>query len=216
MKTRHNRNHRSIFFLMLLTGCVRLSASPVISEVFYDAQGGDNGYTFIELYGSPGDILDGYRLEAINGTNGSTYLQIALTGIIPDDGIFVVADKIGDITYISVADLLATANLQNGPDSLILTTDAGIIDALAYGDFSSSQFSAGEGQPAPGTGPGSSLARRTPWFDTDENAIDFSIFSTPTPGSIPSTPVPVPSSIALLFSGFLALAGYIRRYSGQR
>ena len=46
-------------------------ATPLISEVLYDAVGSDNGLSFVEIYGTPGTLLDGYVLEGINGANGA-------------------------------------------------------------------------------------------------------------------------------------------------
>jgi len=53
------------------------SASTLISEVFYDAIGSDNGLSFVELYGTPGSSLDGLILEGINGSNGAAGPTIA-------------------------------------------------------------------------------------------------------------------------------------------
>ena len=58
-------------------------ASTVISEVFYDATGSDSGLVFVELFGTPGTILDGLLLEGINGNNGAVYRSIALSGSNP-------------------------------------------------------------------------------------------------------------------------------------
>ena len=46
-------------------------ALPLISEVFYDAVGTDDGLSFVELYGAPGTDLDGCVVEGINGTGGT-------------------------------------------------------------------------------------------------------------------------------------------------
>ena len=37
----------------------RLRRSPLISEVYYDAVGSDDGLSFVELWGAPGTDLDG-------------------------------------------------------------------------------------------------------------------------------------------------------------
>ena len=63
------------------------SATPLISEAFYDAVGSDNGLSFVELYGDPGASLDGLFLEGINGANGSAGPTVALAGVFPADGI---------------------------------------------------------------------------------------------------------------------------------
>ena len=48
----------------LLTGA-GCHASTVISELFYDAAGADNGLVFVELFGTPGTHLDGMLLEGV-------------------------------------------------------------------------------------------------------------------------------------------------------
>ena len=41
------------------------AAAPLLSEVFYDQTGSDDGEGFVELWGPPGLALDGYVLDAI-------------------------------------------------------------------------------------------------------------------------------------------------------
>ena len=188
-------------------------AQTVISEVLYDAAGTDNGNVFVELFGTPGTLLDGLRLEGINGTDGSTYLTVALEGTIPGDGIFVIADDSGDgSSFIANADLIADVDLQNAPDSVVLRGDSGILDALGYGDFSAAVF-AGEGGAAADAPAGSSLARFNPLVDTDDNLADFLILDVPTPGTIPTSAVPVPPAVMLFLSGIVGLLGIARRRS---
>ena len=45
------------FVLSVAAGDVR--ATPIISEIFYDATGSDDGFGFVELHGTPGTSLDG-------------------------------------------------------------------------------------------------------------------------------------------------------------
>ncbi len=44
---------------------------------------------------------------------------------------------------------------------------------------------------------GSSLARRNPLLDTDDNPADFLVLDLPTPGRVPTSPVPVPAAFGL-------------------
>ena len=46
-----------------------VAALPTISEVFYDAVGSDDGHSFVEIYASAGQVLDGYVVEGVNGSN---------------------------------------------------------------------------------------------------------------------------------------------------
>ena len=186
-------------------------AATVISEALYDATGTDNGNVFVELYGVPGTVLDGLSLEGVNGTDGSVYLALALSGVIPGDGIFVVADDAGDgSSLIGGADLVVEMDFQNGPDSIVLRDGAAVLDALGYGDFTSGVF-AGEGSAAPDAPAGSSLARLDPLVDTDDNLSDFAVLEVPTPGSVPVSSVPLPPALPLFLSGFTALCAMRRR-----
>lgn len=84
------------------------SATPLISEVFYDAIGSDDGQSFVELYGAPGTDLTGLVVEGINGSGGAVTHSIALSGAIGSDGIFVLADRLADgSTLVAHFDLLA-------------------------------------------------------------------------------------------------------------
>ena len=83
-------------------------ALPLISEVFYDAVGTDDGLSFVELYGAPGTDLAGYVLQGINGTGGTVTDSIALSGVIAANGLFVVADGFADgTTQLQNADQIA-------------------------------------------------------------------------------------------------------------
>ena len=106
--------------LLLALAPLRASAAPLISEAFYDAVGSDNGLVFVELYGEPGASLDGLFLEGINGANGSAGPTIALSGVFPADGIWLLADDVGDGTSsVAGAHLIANFDFQNGPDSSV-------------------------------------------------------------------------------------------------
>ncbi len=191
---------------LFLFGSTNAFSSVIISEVFYDADGGDNGKVFVELYGTAGTDLDGWSLVGINGFDGSTTHNIALSGLIPDDGVFVIADSNGGATEVANADLLiASADFQNGPDSIQLFQGATLMDALGYGDFSGAVF-AGEGNAALAAATGESLAR---WslVDTDDNFTDF-VAGLPTPGVVSA--VPVPAALWLFGSGLLGLLGLAR------
>ena len=60
---------RALAALALLVGLPSTGAAlPLISEVFYDAAGSDNGKSFVELYGTPGSSLDSFVLEGVNGS----------------------------------------------------------------------------------------------------------------------------------------------------
>ena len=186
-------------------------AQTVISEVLYDAAGTDNGNAFVELFGSPGTLLDGLLLDGVNGADGSVYRSVVLVGVIPFDGVFVIGDDGGDGTsLVSGIDLVREIDFQNGPDSVVLRDGDSILDALGYGDFGGGVF-AGEGNAAPDGPSGSSLARIDPRLDTNNNLLDFMVLDLPTPGSVPVGAVPLPPAVMLFLSGMLGLAGIARK-----
>lgn len=187
-------------------------ALPILSELYYDAPGSDDGQIFVEIAGLPGTSLDGYVLEGINGANGAVGPIITLTGSIGESGLFVVADRTSDgSTTVLGADLIANFDFQNGPDSVVLRLGEVIVDALGYGVFSSSEIFAGEGTAAPDVNAGESLARRFANVDTDDNASDFLVLSVPTPGTARFAPVPEPTAAMLLGLGLAGLAAGGRR-----
>jgi hypothetical protein len=188
------------------------AALPVISEVFYDAVGSDDGLSFVELYGLPGASLEGLTLEGVNGANGDVGPVVSLAGAIPEGGFFVVADARADgTTSVAVAHLLANFDFQNGPDSIVLRAGASVLDAVGYGIFLAGEIFAGEGQPAPDPPAGSSLERFFADVDSGDNAADFGVLAAPTPGSAPLQGVPEPATAACLGLGLSLLAHLGRR-----
>jgi len=201
--------------LLLAAGAGPAQATPMLSEVLYDAEGSDAGGVFVELAGAPGESLEGLALEGVNGSDGSVTTTVALEGALADDGLFVVADPPDAAPGpFARVDLFAEFDLQNGPDSVRLVDAGGsVLDALGYGDFGAGDVFAGEGAPAPDAPAGASLARRLADVDTDVNADDFVVLETPTPGAAPRT-VPEPAGLLLGLAGLVfatARAAPLRR-----
>ena len=205
------RTMRTLWGLSLvisLLAAAEANALPVLSEVFYDAVGSDNGFVFVENHGEAGTPLAGLTVEGINGSGGGVTVSLALTGVIPADGLFVLADDAGGgVSSVVGADQLLDFDFQNGPDSIQLRDGDTVLDALGYGVFSGGEVFAGEGSPAPDSPAGSSLARRFADLDSDDNAADFVVLEDPTPGSAPLSGIPEPSSSLLMALGLLGLAG---------
>jgi hypothetical protein len=137
---------------------------------------------------------------------------IALSGVIGDDGLFVVADATsGGTTSVPVYDLLANFDFQNGPDSIRLGDGVLVLDAVAYGEFAPGEVMAGEGMPALDVAAGWSLARIYADVDTNDNAVDFEGLDVPTPGSADFLSVPEPGSGLLAGTGLFTLGWLGRR-----
>ncbi len=160
--------------------------SVLINEVLYQTAGHDTG-TFVELYGTPGMDLSGYKLDGINGADGSRYGSYTIPNgtTMPADGYLVIGD--GTVANEDLTDPFV--DLQNGPDSVALEDPSGaVLDALGYGDFSAAPSNfAGEGS-AVGDAPDDySLGRDLVSTDTDDNSADFFMWRQPTPGG-PNVP----------------------------
>ncbi|HKC52966.1 MAG TPA: hypothetical protein VKF60_19420 [Myxococcota bacterium] len=169
-----------------------------LSEVLYDATGVDNGKVFVELWGAPGTLLDGYVIEGVNGADGAVGPTLALSGAIPADGFFVVGDTDGTATQVANVDLTLNFDFQNGPDSVVLRNALGqVLDSLGYGVFAATDTFAGEGSAAPGALAGQSVARLFANRDTNDNAVDFGLLDVPTPGTGPLA-VPEPNAAIAL------------------
>ena len=200
------------FVSLLVSGSSAQALPLLISEVFYDGESSDDGQVFVELAGDPGTSLDGLRLEGVNGFDGGTTTELMLSGIIPENGVFVVADVTGGgVSFVDNADLLLEFDFQNGPDSVVLWSEQDtVIDAVGYGTFSEIQFFAGEGSAAPDARAGSSVARFFADVDTDDNALDFGVLYAPTPGTAEFLTIPEPAT-GLLVGSALGVLAFLRR-----
>ncbi len=170
-------------------GC--LAPLVLINELYFDGPGRDGPNEFIELYGLPGEYLNGLVLEAVNGSNGEVYTRIPLAGQVPFNGYYVIVEAGTEAnpgasgTLRDIANLVVRgADLQNGPDSLRLLWNGQVIDAVAYGDFGAGDVAAGEGDPAPDA-VDTSIGRVEDGRDTDDNASDFAVQARPTPRGAP-------------------------------
>ncbi len=155
--------------------------SPVINEIVYDPMGADVG-CFIEIFGPAGLDLTGYTLDAVNGSDGTVTAVATLSGhAIGASGYFVLAQDAMVVVPATTSKVTkATADLQNGPDSVVLKHSGSVVDALGYGSFAMGQFFKGEKFPATTTS--ASLCRYPSGKDTGDNSVDFLVCA-PTPGA---------------------------------
>lgn len=204
------RNWLAAVILVLGLLTARPASAVLISEALYDVIGSDEGQVFIELWGEAGTSLDGFLIEGVNGSNGALGPVLELSGMIPEDGFFVVADLVSGVTQVPNADLLLEFDFQNGPDSIVLRDPLGeVVDALGYGEFTIDDVFAGEGLPAIDPPAGWSLARLYANVDLDDNSVDFVPLEIPTPGTGPVS-VPEPP-IVLLVAGAVCALSRLRR-----
>lgn len=173
----------------------KVSAMPlVLNEILYDLPGDDtNGDLFVELRGTPGGDLGGYKLSFVNGDDGKETENVVIpAGLkVPDDGLFVIADGItGDLqhTHVVNADYLDNFDPQNGPDSVQLVAPDGVlIDAVSYGTPKMAVAANGlamlEGAAAPDAPLSQSISRLPDAEDTGDNSVDFVVNTAPSPGT---------------------------------
>lgn len=108
------------FFLAMQNG---FSQTTFINEIHYDNAGGDVEEA-VEIAGVSGTDLTGWSIALYNGSNGTVYNTVSLSGTIPDQ-----QDGFG-----TVIEVLPSNGLQNGaPDGLALVdnTDT-VIQFLSY------------------------------------------------------------------------------------
>jgi hypothetical protein len=182
------------------------NADLLINEVYPNQPGVDDGtQTFIELVapiqGWEDMPLDGYTVHAINGFDGLDYIfasngagGVELSGFNLNDaqsadGYVVVCNLGADISLLNVCTVAYDgADLQNGPDNVVLRFAGRQVDAIGYGTFGSNDSFVGEGNSISydQSDAGKSLGRwpisdSTVEADTDDNFTDFWWVS-PTPG----------------------------------
>jgi len=164
----------------------------VLEEFLYDGKVSDtDGESFVELYGTPAGDISLYQILFINGEDGAETERITLppNSIIPDDGIFLIADLRTSSTTISKvpdADYLDQFDPQNGPDGIqLLNRDGKLLDSVTYGTgavtTAQNGLPLGEGNPAKDVTAGHSLGR-IQGKDSQDNGVDFIDMATPSPG----------------------------------
>ena len=101
--------------IMVMSGAAASAhAAVVINEIDYDQPGSDAA-EFIELF-NPGAnpvSLDGYTLDLLNGTNGSAYESLDLSGLtISASGYLVICGNALTVANCNI-DIASTSWIQN-------------------------------------------------------------------------------------------------------
>ena len=158
-----------------------LKYTTVINEIYYDPPGTDGTTSpcFIELKGDAGLDLADYSLKFTRGSDGTEYTTpLALAGqTIGSGGYFVVVRTAAQLAALPMGANGITsskADMQNGPNNLILLKGATVIDAVGYGVFMAN-FQ-GEGSPAIDPANSAQTVCRLPnGVDTNDNSADFAL-----------------------------------------
>jgi hypothetical protein len=213
------------FFLFGLFSFSTSHAALVINEIDYDQSGTDSA-EFIELFnnGSGSLVLDGYRLDLINGADVSVYSSIDLSGMnISPMSYFVICGDSITVANCNLGVSPATNLIQNGaPDGVALFNGNVLLDSMTY-EGTIAAYTEGVATTVVDSNLfAMSLARIPDGVDTNDNSDDFASGCL-TPGSpnIGGTgdcsvnAVPVPAAAWLFGSGLLGLAGIARRRKKQ-
>lgn len=95
-------------------------AIPWINEFHYDNSGGDVG-EFVEIAGYAGTNLSGWKVLGYNGSDGTVYKTVNLSGTLSDQ-----ADCMGAAAF-------TFSGMQNGPDGLALVDpDDNVVQFISY------------------------------------------------------------------------------------
>lgn len=227
LKDKINPAHLISAGMVLLGASTTTQAAVIINEIDYNQPGSDTA-EFIELFNP--DInpvaLDGYTLELVNGTNGSTYKSFDLSGLsITAIGYLVLCDSTQAVANCDV-NAASGSWIQNGGsngDAVALLFGGAIVDSVVYDSIGGFLGSFAEGNSftmADSNNEIMSIARLPNGLDSNFNASDFnSACITPGSANVSGTgdcsvsvnPVPVPAAIWLFGSGLLGLIGVSRR-----
>ncbi len=195
--------------------------SVVINEINFNPNiVADSDGEFIELYNTSlfAVPLDSYSFEGVSVDFTSVTLgpgEYLILASEPVDGSdtdidsfeSVYGDGDGDFDEFEFTILDFSGSLLNGGETLSLFDDSGLlVDSYDY-----SSFNTGTGA----DGGGFTIERIAPFALSINSNFDVSIILGGTPGYINSvaTPVPEPSSIFLLVSGIIGLAGFRKKLS---
>ncbi|MCP5098368.1 MAG: hypothetical protein GY943_22695, partial [Chloroflexi bacterium] len=138
----------SILFLPLFinTNPAQAVASSLFISEYIE---GSSNNKAIEIYNGTGVSVDlgaaGYELEYYFNGNMSALTTIALTGVLLDGDVYVVADNDANATILAEADLQSNSSFYNGDDTIILRNSSGIVDVIGQHGFDpGSQWGTGD------------------------------------------------------------------------
>ncbi|MFC2021610.1 carboxypeptidase regulatory-like domain-containing protein [Chloroflexota bacterium] len=203
-----------------------MMGSPVVISEIQTVGGGANATSdeFIELYNRTPDPVDlsSWSIQYKDGTAdnlsvSSPASKVALSGTIPANGFFLIANadgydgaKAADVAYADTDFALAasggTVFLTNSQTALTSSTDSAIQDKVGWGDGTISPYAEGTAAPAPAANgsierkafPESTTTSMTAGidvgmgngFDSDSNVSDFILRTTADPQNTSDTESP--------------------------
>ncbi|MBN1794314.1 MAG: lamin tail domain-containing protein [Candidatus Omnitrophica bacterium] len=167
--------------------CPQAEAMVVISEIYYDHPGDDEGHEFVELYNNSDEVVDLTHWEIQWAGNEFAQRGVEISGTIAPHGYFLIG---GDFTLADFGvepDMIYNFDFQNGgsaTDGIRLYDGIEYYDTILYDSPNANTLPGdlgwGGATFAPDVTQGHSLAREKVFRDTDE-MNDFIELTTPQP-----------------------------------
>lgn len=152
-------------------------AELLITGIFYDPDGVDTGFEWVELYNPTNESinLETYVLFKGNGDKDNDWTQLPqISGTLYPYSFFLIGES-----NVTQADFTAKLSLFNGPDAVALKSlDGEIVDLVGYGTLTRSEYKLGNS--AQDVASGKSLSRKFTLLNntylfsqTQNNSLDW-------------------------------------------
>ncbi len=126
--------------LRLAIACFLASVitSPVFAELYFSEyiEGSSNNKA-LEIYNNSNAPvnLSGYKVEMYFNGNITAATNITLTGSVPANGVFVLANASSNANILAVANQTSSASWYNGDDAIVLKNGTTIVDVIGQVGF---------------------------------------------------------------------------------
>jgi predicted extracellular nuclease len=133
---------KSLAMLLVVTsllGFAPTASAQATSLFFSEYVEGTSNNKALEIYNGTGASVDlaeeGYKVQIYFNGNSSPGTTIALTGVVANGGVYVVADDGADSAILAAADQTSTSNFFNGNDAVALVKATDFVDVIGQIGF---------------------------------------------------------------------------------